>query len=174
MFAKKPFKIGRNEVCCKPGRRPCFTARIVVGVDESNRRALIKSTDIAIKQVKAELDRLQAFRTWIQGVGTPEVPLVGPIVPEFGGESESGQSTADFIEVGFLRAGNGASLTIPEILQWAEKAGWVTAAENPEQVIRTTVGRMMESQNPRIEGATADPSGTRRYRLAGRRQMSDR
>ncbi len=148
----------------------CFTARIVAGVDESNRRALIKSTDLAIKQVKAELDKLQAFRTWIQGVGTPEVPLVGPIVTEIGGDTDSGQSTADFIEVGFLRAGNGASLTIPEILQWAQKAGWETAAENPEQVIRTTVGRMMESQNPRIEGATADPSGTRRYRLAGRRR----
>ena len=107
--------------------------------------------------MKAELDRLQAFRTWIQGVGTPEVPLVGPIVPEFGGESESGQSTADFIEVGFLRAGNGASLTIPEILQWAEKAGWVTAAENPEQVIRTTVGRMMESQNPPDRGCHRRP-----------------
>jgi hypothetical protein len=139
-------------------------------MDESNRRALIKSTDVAIKQVKAELEKLQAFRTWIQGVGTPEVPLVGPVVGETAGENDSGQSTADFVEVGFLRAGNGASLTIPEILQWTQKAGWATTAENPEQVIRTTVGRMMESQNPRIEGATADPSGTRRYRLAGRRR----
>jgi hypothetical protein len=139
-------------------------------MDEGNRRALIKSTDTAIKQVKSELDKLQSFRTWIQGVGTPEVPLVGPLVSEIGAETESQQSTADFIEVGFLRAGNAAILTIPEILQWSQKAGWVTTAENPEQVIRTTVGRMMESQTPRIEGATADPSGTRRYRLAGRRR----
>ena len=135
-------------------------------MDESNRRTLLKSTDTAIKQVKAELDQLQAFRTWIQGVGTPEVPMITPVADE----TDSGQSTADFIEVGFLRAGNGATLTIPEILQWSQKAGWVTTAENAEQVIRTTVGRMMESQNPRIEGATADQSGTRRYRLAGRRR----
>ena len=63
-----------------------------------------------------------------------------------------------------------AELTIPEIAQWATKAGWSSTSENPEQVVRTTIGTMLEAMRPRIELATPDQSGTRRYRLVGPRR----
>ena len=134
-------------------------------MDETHRRDLLKTTEAAIKHAKAELEKLNSFRIWLTGVGTTEMPLVGTVEDE-----PSTFSTSDFIEAGFLRAGVAAELTIPEIAQWATKAGWSSTSENPEQVVRTTIGTMLEAMRPRIELATPDQSGTRRYRLVGPRR----
>jgi hypothetical protein len=142
-------------------------------MDETHRRDLLKTTEAAIKHAKAELEKLNSFRIWLTGVGTTEMPLVGTVVAAAAGTVEdepSTFSTSDFIEAGFLRAGVAAELTIPEIAQWATKAGWSSTSENPEQVVRTTIGTMLEAMRPRIELATPDQSGTRRYRLVGPRR----
>ena len=137
-------------------------------MDETHRRDLLKTTESAIKHAKAELERLNSFKVWLTGVGTTEMPLVGTVGTVE--DEPTSFSTADFIEAGFLRAGVAAALTIPEITQWATKAGWSTTQESPEQVVRTTVGTMLEAERPRIELAMPDQSGTRRYRLAGQRR----
>jgi hypothetical protein len=146
-------------------------------MDETHRRDLLKTTEAAIKHAKAELEKLNSFRIWLTGVGTTEMPLVGTVVAAAAGtaagtveDEPSTFSTSDFIEAGFLRAGVAAELTIPEIAQWATKAGWSSTSENPEQVVRTTIGTMLEAMRPRIELATPDQSGTRRYRLVGPRR----
>jgi len=134
-------------------------------MDETHRRDLLKITDAAIKHAKAELEKLNSFKIWLTGVGTTELPLVGTVEDE-----PTSFATADFVEAGFLRAGVAAELTIPEITQWATKAGWSTTVDNPEQTVRTTVATMLEAAHPRIELAMPDKSGTRRYRLVGQRR----
>jgi hypothetical protein len=134
-------------------------------MDETHRRDLLKITDAAIKHAKAELEKLNSFKIWLTGVGTTDFPLVATVEDE-----PTAFATPDFIEAGFLRAGVAAELTIPEIAQWAIKAGWSTTADNPEQAVRTTVGSMLQSEHPRIELAMPDQSGTRRYRLVGQRR----
>ena len=91
-----------------------------------------------------------------------------------GSARELGTHAAEWTEFGTSvavpKGAVAAELTIPEIAQWATKAGWSSTSENPEQVVRTTIGTMLEAMRPRIELATPDQSGTRRYRLVGPRR----
>jgi hypothetical protein len=135
-------------------------------MDETTRRGLLKTTDDAIRQARVELerarielDKLQAFRSWIQQGGNPDTE------PVFDAADAETRTTADYIEQAFVNVGPRASLTIPEILRATHDVGWTTDSANPETVIRTTVGRM--GQDGRLESVPVEPNQPRRFRIAG-------
>ena len=132
-------------------------------MDETTRRGLVKSTDLAIRQVRAELEKLQSFRAWVQEAETSDGAAVDAPTPE----DVEHRTTADFIEQAFLAVGPRASLTIPEVVRAVHEVGWTTDSSSPETVIRTTVGRM--GQDGKLETVPVEPNQARRFRLAGSR-----
>lgn len=132
-------------------------------MDETTRRGLIKSTDLAIREARAELEKLQSFKAWVEEVGATNGATADAPTPE---DAEH-RTTAEHIEQAFLTVGARATLTIPEIVRAVHDVGWMTDSASPETVIRTTVGRM--GQDGRLEAVPVEPNQPRRFRLAGSR-----